>query len=387
MITIRPGSHVHTLLTVLSFVGEYPVTALRLLGSVRSYKDLIYKLSMPQEFRFPDSEERFTCRMLTVSGKGKRKTIRLHKSALLLLKHWDEDAYDNYMAEFDEHTFSGNSRHVERNHLVAESAVMCMKAGIEANPLYTPEVMEQEIRRLQMVNPYFYFARELKRVNDYELNKIRFTRLAGAIVYPGGAYAVYNYREEMLRWMGEGEVKIKHHLHSIFTPMISYEFPLREAAIIFGVDYDVALNMLKEMKETQKMDNGLFHTYKDIFFIPMDDFGVRLLRVLTTWNWKERILGRLFKQEERSYNMGSFTYDARVDGVFELSFLDGDIWRLFRFREAILNREGKFRVVCYHEQVEFVQKYLGDLVTLRTGKIDTVEKWLEIKPVSLLTEK
>lgn len=387
MITIRPGSHVHTLLTVLSFVGEYPVTALGLLGSVRSYKDLIYKLSMPQEFRFPDSEERFTCRMLTVSGKGKRKTIRLHKSALLLLKHWDEDAYDNYMAEFDEHTFSGNSRHVERNHLVAETAVMCMKAGIEANPLYTPEVMEQEIRRLQMANPYFYFARELKRVNDYELNKIRFTRLAGAIVYPGGAYAVYNYREEMLRWMGEGEVKIKHHLHSIFTPMISYEFPLREAAIIFGVDYDVALNMLKEMKETQKMDNGLFHTYKDIFFIPMDDFGVRLLRVLTTWNWKERILGRLFKQEERSYNMGSFTYDARVDGVFELSFLDGDIWRLFRFREAILNREGKFRVVCYHEQVEFVQKYLGDLVTLRTGKIDTVEKWLEIKPVSLLTEK
>ena len=54
MITIRPGSHVHTLLTVLSFVGEYPVTGLGLLGSVRSYKDLIYKLSMPQEFRFPD---------------------------------------------------------------------------------------------------------------------------------------------------------------------------------------------------------------------------------------------------------------------------------------------------------------------------------------------
>ena len=174
MITIRPGSHVHTLLTILSFVGEYPVTALGLLGSVRSYKDLIHKLTMPQEFRFPDSEERFICRLLTVSGKGKCKTIRLHKSALPLLKHWDEDAYDNYMYEFDDHTFSGNSRHVERNHLVAETAVMCMKAGIEANPLYTPEVMEDEVRRLRLTEPCFYFARELKRVNDYELNKIRF---------------------------------------------------------------------------------------------------------------------------------------------------------------------------------------------------------------------
>ena len=37
MITIRPGSHVHTLLSVLPFVGEYPMSALRLLGSVRSY--------------------------------------------------------------------------------------------------------------------------------------------------------------------------------------------------------------------------------------------------------------------------------------------------------------------------------------------------------------
>ena len=384
MITIRPGSHVHTLLTVLSFVGEYPVTALGLLGSVRSYKDLIHRLTMPQEFQVNGKVERFTCRLLTVSGKGKRKTIRLHKSALQLLKYWDEDAYDNYMYEFDEHTFSGNARHVERNHLVAEAAVMCMKAGIEANPLYTPEVMADEVRRLRLTEPCFYFARELKRVNDYEVNKIRFTRLAGAIVYPGGAYAVYNYREEMLKWMGEGEVKIKHHLHTIFTPMISYEFPLREAAIIFGADYDVALNMLKEMKETQKMDNGLFHTYKDIFFIPMDDFGVRLLRVLTTWNWQERILNALFDPKVRSYNRGSFTYDAHENGEFQFSFLDGNIWRLFRFREAILNRKGKFKIICYPEQMAFLQAYFGELAERVYVKMDDMEKLLKIKRESLL---
>ena len=384
MITIRPGSHVHTLLTILSFVGEYPVTALGLLGSVRSYKDLIHKLTMPQEFRIQGKEERFTCRLLTVSGKGKRKTIRLHKSALPMLQYWDEDAYDNYMYEFDEHTFSGNARHVERNHLVAETAVMCMKAGIEANPLYTPEVIDDAVRRLRLTEPCFYFARELKRVNDYELNKIRFTRLAGAIVYPGGAYAVYNYREEMLKWMGEGEIKIKHHLHTIFTPMMSYEFPLREAAIIFGTDFDVALNMLKEMKETQKMDNGLFHTYKDIFFIPMDDFGARLLWVLTTWNWQERILNALFDPKVRSYNRGSFTYDAHENGEFQFSFLDGHIWRLFRFREAILNREGKFKIICYPEQLPFLRKYMGNLVKFSTVTMENAERVLEIKRKSLL---
>ena len=384
MITIRAGSHVHTLLTILSFGGEYPVTALGLLGSVRSYKDLVYKLSMPQEFRFPDSQERFNCRLLTVSGKGKRKTIRLHKSALPLLKHWDEDAYENYMAEYDNHTFSGNPRHVERNHLVAEVAVMCMKAGIEANPLYTPDVMDDDIRSLQMDEPYFFFSRELKRVNDYEMNKIRFTRLAGAIAYPGGAYAVYNHREGMQRWMGEGEGKVKLHLREVFYPMKSFEFPLREAAIMFGKDYSVALDMLREMKETKKMDNGLFNTYKNIFFVPMDDFGARLLGVLTTENWQEQILDGLFEDDDRSYNRGIFTYDAYQDGVFQLSFLDGDITRLFQFREAILDRAGIFKIICYPEQIDFLRKYFGTMAELVTVKMDDIEELLEIKESSLL---
>lgn len=384
MITIRPGSHVHTLLTVLSFVGEYPVTALGLLGSVRSYKDLIYKLSMPQEFRFPDREERFHCRLLTVSGKGKRKTIRLHRSALTLLKCWDEDAYENYMMDFDDHTFSGNSRHVERNHLVAEVAVMCMKAGIEANPLYTPEVLEEQVRSLRVGKPYFYFSRELKRVNQYEMNKIRFTRLAGAIVYPGGAYAVYNHREGMLRWMGEGELKIKLHLQEIFFPLHSFEYPLREAAIMFGANYKVALDMLREIKETERLDNGLFRTYKNIFFVPLNEFGVRLLRVLTTPDWKELTLDALFADEDRSYDRGIFTHDAYEDGVFQLSFLDGDIGRLFRFREAILDRDGKYKIICYPEQISFLKEYFGDLAELATVGMDPVEELLKIDTRSLI---
>ena len=153
---------------------------------------------------------------------------------------------------------------------------------------------------------------------------------------------------------------------------------------MFGKDYDTALKMLEEMKRTRNMDNGLFNTFKDIFFVPMNDFGVRLLRVLTTWNWREQILDGLFDEEDRSFDRGSFTYDAHVNGEFQMSFLDGNIRRLFHFREAILNRDLKCRVVCYHEQVEFVQKYLGDLVSLRTGKVDTVENWLNIEPVSLL---
>ena len=104
--------------------------------------------------------------------------------------------------------------------------------------------------------------------------------------------------------------------------------------------------------------------------------------MLTTWNWKERILNGLFYEQDRSFDWGSFTYDANVNGECQISFLDGNIRRLFHFREAILHRNLKCRVVCYREQVEFIQKYLGDFVALRTGKIDTVENWLEVEPLT-----
>ena len=68
MITIKPGSHIHTILTILTLVGEFPMASLGLLGSVRSYGDLIRKLTTVQEFRFPDSQERIQCRLLTVCG-------------------------------------------------------------------------------------------------------------------------------------------------------------------------------------------------------------------------------------------------------------------------------------------------------------------------------
>ena len=153
---------------------------------------------------------------------------------------------------------------------------------------------------------------------------------------------------------------------------------------MFGSDYSVALEILEVMKKNEGLDNGLFKTYQNIFFVSLNEFGIRLLRILTRWSWKERILSYLFRNGGRSYGRGSFTYDAYIDGVYQLSFLDGDICRLFRFREAILDREGKYQVVCYQEQAEFVRAYLGDLATLRVGQIGTVEEWFEIDSESLL---
>ena len=393
MITIRPGSHVHTLLSILPFVGEYPMSALRLLGSVRSYKDLIHKLTQVQEFRFPDSDERFTCRLLNVCGRANRKTVRFHKSALPMLKWWDEDMYRLYMEEYDNHNFSGNARHVNRNHLLAETAVMCLKAGIEANPLYTPELMEETTKNLRLEEPNFYFAREIKRVYENELNKIRYTRLAGMITFWNGVYVVYNLRDEMPKWIADGEAKILWHMDSMFHPLRQDYHPFQKAALMFGADYNIALDLLQQIKETKKQDNGFFRTYNQILFVPMDDFGVRLLRILTLDNWRKKLLDALFEPEQYTTSWGTLQFDMIVDGIDTFCFLNGDIRNLFRFRETILmHREGVssgsaiegYKVICYPEQLTLVQKFFGDLAEVATVTMDELENVLEIDRPSLI---
>ena len=109
-----------------------------------------------------------------------------------------------------------------------------------------------------------------------------------AILFHDDVKKGINSRAEALKWMGEGECKIKFHLQSIFTPLKSFEYPLREAAVMFGSDYSVALEILEDMKKNEGLDNGLFKTYQNIFFVPMNEFGVRLLRILTRWSWQER---------------------------------------------------------------------------------------------------
>ena len=73
-----------------------------------------------------------------------------------------------------------------------------------------------------------------------------------------------------------------------------------------------------------------------------------------------------------------------TNGGYQLSFLDGDLRHLLRFRETILDREGKLQVICYREQASFVRANFGDKVMLRVGQLESVEMWIDIESEGLL---
>ena len=135
MITRAPAVMFIASLLVLSVAGEFPAHSLHLLGSVRSLESLVHRLERPQQFRTEMGADLGLRKLVTVSGKRERRTIRLYKNALPLLDVLHPDALEQYMATTGGHRFSGSEAHIQRNHRVAETVAVCEGAGLNSVPM------------------------------------------------------------------------------------------------------------------------------------------------------------------------------------------------------------------------------------------------------------
>lgn len=375
MIHIRPGSQVLKIITILSVVGEFPTKSLHLFGNERVYKALVHKLTTPQTFRNSETGEEITVRLLTVTGKGERKTVRFYKKALPILD-WI-GAREAYLSAFWNHDFPNDNSHRERNHRVAESVAMCMRAGLEYRPYKLPEL--QNYRMLSVIPEYsvFYLAKEIKKTGEFEMSKTRFTRMTGAVFAAGQCFAVYNTRNAVMKWSGMGEYKAMHSLLEITR--LNSGVSRIDSAILFGESDSIALETLLESDKSKRLEFRFDSIYRNVHFIPLDEFGIRQLSIMRLPDWNEQLLDLLFEPETRSYNKGVYEYDAFIDGVYVLSHLDGNIARLIRFREAVIGQNGHYEVLCFPYQVPFLREFLGPNVSIKTIDISSVEDELDQK--------
>lgn len=373
MITIRRDSRVFTLLTLLSYVGEFPVSSIHLLGSKEAWRKLIHQLTLQQTYRFPDESDRINCRLLLVTGKGKSKSIRLSKAAVQILERINPEAARYYTQSYLRHNHSGDEKRVERFHRVAESVAFLRQAGYESCPYQLPDLQLCAIQRVVPSEPSFYISNELKHIGDDDVNKISFSRITGAIFSPGGCYAVYNSRDYLMKWNGRGESKTRLMLTEIARMNAKTEEVT--SAILLGKDYDIAVMTLRSLNSIKRAEMRFDSNYDHLHFIPMDSFGMRLVNILTLPDWRENLLSLLFDEDDCANGNSIFDYDALEKGIYVLSFLDSDIIRLNRFREAIGNRNAE--IICFPEQVTFLRSFLGNHVRLRTVTLDSVEEALQ----------
>lgn len=371
MVQFIPGSQVWQLITLLSIVGEYPLGSRHLLGNKAVFKNLVHKLNRPQTFCNIETGDTMTCRLLSVSGDDRNRNIRLCKVALPILEWISPESQSYHLNSFRKHNFSSSVSHRERNHRIGEAVTMCMRAGIEARPFLLPELQNEAFVRVIPSEAVMYPSKDLKRLSEDEMSKTSFTRMVGALFACGTCYAMYNTRSATMKWSGKGEFKARDSLRDLSN--MNAEISIVNSAILIGQSGTVALNTILESDKSQKQEFRFDSVYDHIYFIPLNEDGIRQLRFLTVPDWKEKILNMLFDPEERSYNRGRFEYDAIVDDVYIYSYLDADIARLMRLHETLSALKRDVVVLCFAYQVSFLREYFGPMVELKVIDFDTVE--------------
>lgn len=376
MIHMHKGSQAGSLAAILSVVGEYPYSSLRLLGNERYFRTLVHKLTGKNELYNSESGERLYCKCFKLSGRGAGKSIRLCKEALPILKWISPNALPSYMNASKNHKFSGDVWHIERNHRVAEVVAMCMRSEIEYRPYVLPELQNKNILSVIPKQNVFYSSRCLKNVGQLEQNKTMFTRMAGAIFSNQKCFAVYNTRNSSMKWNGMGEFKALHSLIEIAR--MNADVTSVNSAILFGQSDKTALETLKENEAGTRHEFRFDKIYQYVHFVPLSDNGIRLLKLICHPTVKEKLLDLLFESDTISNGRGIFEYDAYVYGKYILSHLDGDIARLIRFKEALLFNKYESEVLCFDFQKDYVNAFLEGLAKVRTIEMGLIEDELGI---------
>lgn len=360
MIFLREGTHAYDLFLLLANVGEFPMQSVKLLGNDRTWKRRIKELQKYQDFSLPGKCGFARFQMVSVSGKGKTKTLRLHQSSLPVLYMVNHDAYSYYMEAFEGHHFSGGKRHIDRNHRVAETVAMCQTADINVFPWEIQDIHDQNVRYMEVAHPVFYSSRQLKEFYQGEMKKTEFTRIIGSAVYPGGVYAIYNTRDQPMSWYGKGEEKTQILLSSIFfTGGCRREI---DSALLFGKDFRTASATLQEALSHRHLHVKLDTIYPHLHFIPMNESGRKLLEILTTKDWKWNLKKGLYGDAQTALWPRDLDHDAFIDKTYYFFHLDGDLCRLIHFRRALARwKDESFVLDCFSEQIPYLKEFLNDL--------------------------
>ena len=292
------------------------------------------------------------------------RNIRLHKSALPILAELHPAALEYYLSAYRNHTFSGKRGDIERNHRIGETLAMMLSTGIEMRPYMLPPLQTGRIESIVGDTPCFYHSRIIKKLDGDSMNKTGFTRITGLLLKKGVGFAVYNTRNAVMKWHGDGELKAMQQCEDLARHNAGVD--ALSGAILFGRSGSVALDTLMETNKAGRRDCRIDRIYMAVHFAPLNNDGKRLLHLLTIPALQARLRSVLFPHRLQVNGFVECDCDAVDGGKYILSHLDGDLARLVRFRlAAIEDKERRYEAICYPWQLAYVKPFLGERIELK----------------------
>ena len=234
-----------------------------------------------------------------------------------------------------------------------------------------PLTLKDSDKVLTFADTFYYTSTDLKRIDGgSHMNKVAHTRCYGVLFSPGGIYMVYHVEKGKQQWQNFGESKMVLNVEDIIAHNFnSPQKILVKQAIAFTNKYSALSELLlsaetshyKEQFEFLTFDNN----YENMYCLPTNIHGKSMMFMLKQKGHHKTILKELF---DKSFDTGksfSVDCDAMKDGNYYLSFVEGDIARLKRFKQAMAFYEPKlFHVFCYEWQKDMLSRYFPAEVNL-----------------------
>lgn len=365
-INFLPNSYAKDLLETVVLCGEYPWQSLDLLGKNR----LMYVRTL-KKIR----NESF----MTVSGSAEMKTIRLTKKGLTqVYEHLGEEYLDHYLNMSEGHKFrgggkaSGNTGAIQtwRHHRMAEILVVLKSLNVNVWGFQKPNI-DLNLNAKKTIDPnfnIFYTSKEIKNADAEQSKKTNFTRIMGTLFCQGGIYPIYHTNKGLMKWQQQGEMKAQILVEDIVNCNYNFSFDkpfIASRSIMFGKD-PMLISKILQSNGGKRMQNNFEllsfdNTYQNIHFITLDENGKKQLQILMSKNWQEKILKLLFDKSVLLDKNKTVDADAFINNTFILSFLDGDIGRLKRFKQSYkINPKNKFKIICFNWQKNAIKDYMPE---------------------------
>ena len=377
-IEFQKGSYAEMIINYIALCGEFPWDGIDLMG--RSRRIVLRNIRNLKKEGF-----------ITVNGKAEMKTLRITKKAFDKL---DERVLHHYLSMTENHKFrggtksSGNSGAIQtwRRHRMAEILCVLKDSGVRVWDFTKPYIdMNQYNEKLiEPSDKVFYTSRQIKNADESQSKKTSFTRIMGVLFSPGGIYCVYHTNKGLIKWQRQGEIKAQILVEDIVECNYNKKTDSRfraDDAIMFGKGMDVAVDILESTGGKRTYNNfemlSFDNTYRNIHYITLDGNGERQLQIIMDHDWRNKLLNLLFPPEIIANKYSSIDCDAITDDAYIMSFLDGNIGKLKRFKQSsLIVNDKSFEILCFPWQAESIGNYMPNAI-IRSVELNDIMPYFE----------
>lgn len=362
------------ILTVILAISCIPKHSIKLMeekrGTYRKKCNEMVKEGILKEYKSPASKTHpaiwVQCLEMNEETLNICKQVRGEKAVEIYTK---TIINDRYFVSSESTSFSRRWK-IMKN---AESFIMFYMSGYQI-----PRGEVVSMNEDDTLNNIYYTSRQAKGIHEDRLQsdldknkKVQTTRINGIAIGGNESYTVYNIGRYISDYSESGENKALSYFNRI---LVNTQRPVISGAILIAENLDIYKSYIQPKNQKQeKRLLGITGIYDNLYALAADRESQKILQMMKVADWQQKVYEEILSEEQRnkrSHLIDCDGYDENTDQhIFIFCVPNIKRLKMFLARASIDGQKGKYLILCYDYQYEFVKQIAGGIVNIKTTRL------------------